>query len=103
MSGKQRRSERAESGLEGFFFFRNKKGEGIGRKALVRDMSRHGVYLISDIRPDLGCESELLVSRLEKGSMKARLLDLRGKIVRIENLSTGTYGIAVDFESSLAD
>ena len=103
MSRKQRRSERTESGLEGFFFFRDKKGEGIGRKALVRDISQHGAYLISDIQPDLGCEIELLVSRLEEESMKARLLELRGKVVRIEILSTGTYGIAVDFENSLAD
>ena len=103
MSREQRRSERLKLEVEGFFIFRDQNGEGIGSKALVKDISQHGVYLISDVRPALGGQVELLLKWPQEGSTKERLLELYGKVVRLENLSTETYGFAVDFDTPIVD
>ena len=75
----------------------------MGNKSLVRDISQHGVYLISDVRPGLGCQVKLLLKWPKEGSVEEQPLELCGKVVRLENLSVEVYGFAVDFDTPIVD
>ena len=99
----RRRSQRRKVRMDAMLAFTNKEGEERGGSVMVRDISLHGVYLVSDVCPDIGCAIELLLKWPQRGWKGERLLKVDAKVVRHQNLSSRVWGVAADFESSPLD
>ena len=95
----RRRSQRRNVRLEGMLGFINRDGREIGGGVMVKDISLHGVYLVSDVCPDIGCRIELLLNWPQRGWNSRRLLPADGKVIRLDNLASAVWGFGVDFES----
>lgn len=99
----KRRNQRRKVRLEGTFAFINTKGEEIAGSATVKDISIHGVYLVSDACPDMGSKIELLLNWPQREWDARRLLTLDAKVVRLDSLASKVWGVAVDLEGCQLD
>ena len=95
MNGEQRKERRAFVKLPVRLQFAGEPGEHVG---FVRDMSAHGMFFYSDVRPASGSQLEFIM-RLPQHTMDAAQVSCKGVVVRVENHKPGAAtGIALMIE-----
>lgn len=78
----------------------NLAGEEHEHVGFVRDMSPHGMFFYSDLKPTLGSQIEF-VMRLPKNGAQAEEIYCKATVVRVESHEPGAAtGVAISIEES---
>ncbi len=76
----------------------NVAGDSQEHVGFVRDMSDHGIFFYSDLKPTLGSYIEFIM-HLPQHTMDAANLSCRGTVVRVESHAPGAAtGVAVHLD-----
>ena len=95
MNGEQRKERRAFVKLPVRLRFTGETQEHVG---FVRDMSAHGMFFYSDVRPASGSQLEFVMC-LPQHTMDAAQVACKGIVVRVESHKPGAAtGIALRIE-----